>query len=153
LDTPCSTRECGSPGDGRDRAWRRVTCRAARRARPAAPLLTSADPDAQDLTGGVLASPGAPGHLLGTDQLGRDILARLPDIVQDILAIVTLSYLGLGIQPPTPDWGSMISAGQTFLTSHWQLTTIPGLAVVVTGLALSLLGDGLADLLRPGGRA
>jgi len=74
----------------------------------------------------------------------------MSDIVQDILAIVTLSYLGLGIQPPTPDWGSMISTGQDFLTTHWQVTTIPGLAVVVTGLALSLLGDGLADLLRPG---
>ena len=54
----------------------------------------------------------------------------MSDIVQDILAIVTLSYLGLGIQPPTPDWGTMIADGQNFLTTHWQLTTIPGLAVV-----------------------
>ena len=51
--------------------------------------------------------------------------------------------------PPTPDWGSMISEGQSFLTTHWQLSTIPGLAVVATGLGLSLLGDGLADLFRP----
>jgi peptide/nickel transport system permease protein len=44
----------------------------------------------------------------------------------------------------------MISNGQNFLTTQWQLTTIPGLAVVITGVALSLFGDGLADLLRPG---
>jgi peptide/nickel transport system permease protein len=88
-------------------------------------------------------------HLL-PNVISQAIIYAMSDIVQDILAIVTLSYLGLGIQPPTPDWGSMIASGQNFLTTHWQLTTIPGLAVVVTGLALSLIGDGLADLLRPG---
>ncbi len=88
-------------------------------------------------------------HLL-PNVVTQAIIYAMSDIVQDILAIVTLSYLGLGIQPPTPDWGTMISDGQNFLTTHWQLTTIPGLAVVVTGLALSLIGDGLADLLRPG---
>jgi peptide/nickel transport system permease protein len=88
-------------------------------------------------------------HLL-PNVITQAIIYAMSDIVQDILAIVTLSYLGLGIQPPTPDWGSMISNGQNFLTTHWELTTLPGLAVVVTGLALSLIGDGLADLLRPG---
>ena len=88
-------------------------------------------------------------HLL-PNVITQAIIYAMSDIVQDILAIVTLSYLGLGIQPPTPDWGNMISDGQNFLTTHWQLTTIPGLAVVVTGLGLSLIGDGLADLLRPG---
>ena len=88
-------------------------------------------------------------HLL-PNVITQAIIYAMSDIVQDILAIVTLSYLGLGIQPPTPDWGSMISDGQNFLTTHWQLTTIPGLAVVVTGLGLSLIGDGLADLMRPG---
>jgi peptide/nickel transport system permease protein len=88
-------------------------------------------------------------HLL-PNVITQAIIYAMSDIVQDILAIVTLSYLGLGIQPPTPDWGSMISNGQNFLTTHWQLTTIPGLAVVVTGLGLSLIGDGLADLMRPG---
>ncbi len=90
------------------------------------------------------------GRHLMPNVISQAIVYAMSDIVQDILAIVTLSYLGLGIQPPTSDWGSMISAGQDFLTTHWQLTTIPGLAVVLTGLALSLLGDGLADLLRPG---
>ena len=88
-------------------------------------------------------------HLL-PNVITQAIVYAMSDIVQDILAIVTLSYLGLGIQPPTPDWGTMISDGQNFLTTHWQLTTIPGLAVVITGLGLSLIGDGLADLLRPG---
>jgi peptide/nickel transport system permease protein len=89
-------------------------------------------------------------HLL-PNVISQAIIYAMSDIVQDILAIVTLSYLGLGIQPPTPDWGTMIYEGENFLTtSHWQLTTIPGLAVVVTGLGLSLIGDGLADLLRPG---
>jgi peptide/nickel transport system permease protein len=88
-------------------------------------------------------------HLL-PNVITQAIIYAMSDIVQDILAIVTLSYLGLGIQPPTADWGTMISDGQNFLTTHWQLTTIPGLAVVVTGLGLSLIGDGLADLLRPG---
>ena len=80
------------------------------------------------------------------------IVYAMSDIVQDILFIVTLSYLGLGIAPPTPDWGSMISQGQDFLTTQWELSTFPGLAVVFVGLALSLFGDGLADLLRGGQR-
>jgi len=88
-------------------------------------------------------------HLL-PNVITQSIVYAMSDIVQDILAIVTLSYLGLGIQPPTADWGSMISDGQNFLTTEWWLTTIPGLAVVITGVALSLIGDGLADLLRPG---
>jgi peptide/nickel transport system permease protein len=90
------------------------------------------------------------GRHLMPNVITQGIIYGMSDIVQDILAIVTLSYLGLGIQPPTPDWGTMISDGQNFLTTHWQLTTIPGLAVVATGLGLSLIGDGLADLLRPG---
>jgi peptide/nickel transport system permease protein len=75
------------------------------------------------------------------------IVYAMSDIVQDILAIVTLGYLGLGIPPPIADWGAMISQGQQFISTHWLLPTIPGLAVVVTGLGLSLIGDGLADLL------
>ena len=77
------------------------------------------------------------------------IVYAMSDIVLDILAIVTLGYLGLGIQPPTPDWGGMIADGQAFLTTKWELSTIPGVVVVITALGLSLIGDGLADLLRP----
>src|SRR6202034_409981 len=67
-------------------------------------------------------------HLL-PNVITQSIVYAMSDIVQDILDIVTLSYLGLGIQPPTADWGTMIAAGQNFLTTQWQLTTIPGLAV------------------------
>jgi peptide/nickel transport system permease protein len=87
-------------------------------------------------------------HLL-PNVITQAIVFSMSDIVLDILAIVTLGYLGLGIQPPTPDWGRMIADGQTYLTTHWELSTIPGVAIVVTALGLSLLADGLADLLRP----
>jgi peptide/nickel transport system permease protein len=87
-------------------------------------------------------------HLL-PNVVTQAIVFAMSDIVLDILAIVTLGYLGLGVQPPTADWGTMIAQGQTFLTTHWELSTIPGIAVVVTALGLSLLADGLADLLRP----
>jgi peptide/nickel transport system permease protein len=88
-------------------------------------------------------------HLL-PNVVTQAFIYAMSDIVQDILAIVTLGYFGLGIPPPTADLGSMINDGQNFLSTHWQLTTIPGLVVVVVGLGLSLIGDGLADLLRPG---
>jgi peptide/nickel transport system permease protein len=88
-------------------------------------------------------------HLL-PNVITQAFIYAMSDIVQDILAIVTLGYFGLGIPAPTADLGSMINDGQNFLSTHWQLTTIPGLVVVVVGLGLSLIGDGLADLLRPG---
>jgi peptide/nickel transport system permease protein len=87
-------------------------------------------------------------HLL-PNVITQAIVFAMSDIVLSILAIVTLGYLGLGVPPPTPDWGAMIFDGQTFITTRWLLATIPGVAVVVTGLGLSLLGDGMADLLRP----
>jgi peptide/nickel transport system permease protein len=87
-------------------------------------------------------------HLL-PNVITQAIVYAMSDVVFTILAIVTLGYLGLGVPPPTPEWGSMISDGQAFLTTNWQLSTIPGLAVVFTGIGLSLLGDGLADVLRP----
>ena len=87
-------------------------------------------------------------HLL-PNVVTQAIVFAMSDIVLDILAIVTLGYLGLGVQPPTPDWGRMIADGQTYLTTHWELSTVPGIAVVITALGLSLLADGLADLLRP----
>lgn len=87
-------------------------------------------------------------HLL-PNVITQAIVYAMSDIVLDILFIVTLGYFGLGIQPPVPDWGGMIADGQAFLTTKWELSTIPGVVVVITALGLSLIGDGLADLLRP----
>jgi len=87
-------------------------------------------------------------HLL-PNVITQAIVYAMSDIVLDILFIVTLGYFGLGIQPPVPDWGGMIADGQAFLTTNWELSTIPGVVVVITALGLSLIGDGLADLLRP----
>ena len=86
---------------------------------------------------------------IGPNVLSQAIIYAMSDIVQDIMAIVTLGYLGLGIAPPTAEWGSMIADGQQFITTQWEQATIPGLAVVVTSLGLSWLGDGLSDLLSP----
>jgi peptide/nickel transport system permease protein len=87
-------------------------------------------------------------HLL-PNVITQAIIFAMSDIVVVIVGVVTLGYLGLGVPPPTPDWGSMIFDGQTFITTNWLLPTIPGLAVVLTGLGLSLVGDGLADAARP----
>jgi len=69
----------------------------------------------------------------------------MSDIVLSILAIVTLGYLGLGVPPPTPDWGSMIGEGQAFVFTRWYLAAIPGFAVVITGLSLALIADGFVQ--------
>ena len=87
-------------------------------------------------------------HLL-PNVITQAIVYSMSDIVFSMLAIVTLSYLGIGIPPPTADWGSMISDGESQITTLWQISTFPGIAIVVSGLGLSLLGDGLADLLAP----
>jgi peptide/nickel transport system permease protein len=87
-------------------------------------------------------------HLL-PNTITQAIVFSMSDVVLDILAIVTLGYLGIGVQPPTADWGQMIAEGRGFLTTNWELATLPGIAVVITALALALIADGLADLLRP----
>ena len=66
-----------------------------------------------------------------------------------ILFEASLSYLGLGVQPPTPTWGVMISTGQAYLPESWWISTFPGLAIVITVLAFNILGDGLRDELDP----
>lgn len=86
---------------------------------------------------------------IGPNVLTQAIIYAMSDIVMNIMAIVALGYLGLGIAPPTAEWGSMILDGQEFITTHWLQSTIPGLAVVITSLGVSWLGDGLADLLTP----
>jgi peptide/nickel transport system permease protein len=66
-----------------------------------------------------------------------------------ILVAATLSFLGLGSQPPTAEWGRMLSEGRQYLREQWWIATFPGLAIMLTVLALNLLGDGLRDALDP----
>lgn len=66
-----------------------------------------------------------------------------------ILTAAGLSFLGLGAQPPTPEWGSMLTNGRTYLRQAWWFTMFPGLAVMVTVLAINMFGDGLRDALDP----
>ena len=66
-----------------------------------------------------------------------------------ILSIAGLSFLGLGIQPPTPEWGAMLSNARTYIRDAWHVTVIPGMGIMLTILALNLMGDGLRDALDP----
>jgi peptide/nickel transport system permease protein len=85
----------------------------------------------------------------------------LPNVIAPIIVISTngiagaiiagaaLSFLGLGQQPPDPEWGVMLSEGQRVMRSAWWTTTFPGIAIMITVLAINLLGDGLRDILDP----
>lgn len=66
-----------------------------------------------------------------------------------VLSIASLGFIGVGVQPPEPDWGSMIALGRRFIPADWWYSTFPGLFMFVTVLAFNLLGDGLRDLLDP----
>jgi peptide/nickel transport system permease protein len=70
-------------------------------------------------------------------------------VASAILSTASLSFLGLGVQPPSPEWGAMLSSGRNFLRDAIHITLFPGLAIVITILALNLLGDGLRDALDP----
>lgn len=71
------------------------------------------------------------------------------DMAGIILAAAGLGFLGLGAQPPSPEWGAMIAEGRRFILDHWWVATIPGIAIFIVSLAFNLLGDGLRDLLDP----
>ncbi len=78
------------------------------------------------------------------------VIVRLTlDMAGIILTAAGLGFLGLGAQPPTPEWGAMISAGRQYLLDQWWIPTVPGLAIFVVSLGFNLLGDGLRDVLDP----
>lgn len=66
-----------------------------------------------------------------------------------ILSCASLSFLGLGIEPPTPEWGSMLSSARQYISQYWWMTMFPGAAIMLTIYALNVLGDGLRDALDP----
>ena len=80
------------------------------------------------------------------------IIFLASDVILVILTTATLGFLGLGIRPPAPEWGMMISEGREFLSSGWWVAAMPGFACMYAGLAFILLGDGIADLLRVRGQ-
>ena len=103
-------------------------------------------------------------HALGGTLFRIILLHMLPNLIPPLLiqatfgmaaAIVaegSLSFLGLGVQPPTPSWGSMLNEGRQFILVAPHLTTYPGLAIMVTVLGLNLVGDGLRDFLEKKGK-
>jgi peptide/nickel transport system permease protein len=90
------------------------------------------------------------GHVL-PNAITPALVYAMADVVLTILAITALSFLGLGVQPPTPEWGIMIADGRNFIFDAWWMSTFPGLAIVYTGVAFTLIGDGIDSLLRPKG--
>ncbi|MEJ2665926.1 MAG: ABC transporter permease [Deinococcales bacterium] len=74
------------------------------------------------------------------------------DIGNVIIATAALSFLGLGVQPPAADWGTMISNGQQYILAQWWFVTFPGLAIFITATSYNLLGDTLRDMLDPSAR-
>ncbi|PJF27607.1 MAG: hypothetical protein CUN53_03395 [Phototrophicales bacterium] len=77
------------------------------------------------------------------------IVVATNGVASAIIAGAALSFLGLGAQPPTPEWGVMLAEGRVYLRNAWWVTTFPGLAIMVTVMAINLMGDGLRDILDP----
>ncbi|MHB0885080.1 MAG: nickel transporter permease [Bacillota bacterium] len=97
---------------------------------------------------------GAPDHIIAVKHILLNCMA--PIIVQTSLSVgwaivnaAGLSFLGLGAQPPTPEWGAMLASGREYIFQAWWITTFPGLAILFTALGFNLLGDGLRDALDP----
>jgi peptide/nickel transport system permease protein len=79
--------------------------------------------------------------------LTSSIIFSMSDLVLNILLASSISFLGLGVQPPTPEWGAIITEGRDFLLQAWWISTLPGIAIIITGLGFSFIGDGLARML------
>ena len=85
-----------------------------------------------------------------TPLCASSVIVRLTlDMAGIILTAAGLGFLGLGAQPPTPEWGAMISLGRQYLIDQWWVPTVPGIAIFVVSLGFNLLGDGLSDVLDP----
>lgn len=115
-----------------------------------ASVLTVKDQEFVEAAGSIGASSG---HIIIRHILPN---AFAPLLVQATLGVgnaimsaATLSFLGMGITPPTPEWGSLLSTGRNFINEFWPMTIFPGLAIMLVVYALNILGDGLRDALDP----
>ena len=90
-------------------------------------------------------------HLL-PNVISSAVVFAASDVVMCMLTGASMSFLGLGVSPPTPEWGSILNEGRNFITFAWWPTLFPGLFLAVSGVGFSLLGDGLTDFLRTKGR-
>jgi peptide/nickel transport system permease protein len=88
-------------------------------------------------------------HHILPNVLSPLIVVATLDLARTIILESTLSFLGLGIQPPTPSWGGMLSDGREYLLSAWWIATFPGLALMLTALSFNRLGDWIRDLTDP----
>lgn len=86
-------------------------------------------------------------HLL-PNVIGPALTFAMSVVVLNILAAAALGFIGLGVQPPNPEWGSMLADSREYMTTAWWLPTFPGIAIAIVGIAFSLLGDGLSNVLR-----
>jgi peptide/nickel transport system permease protein len=90
-------------------------------------------------------------HIL-KNSLGPTLVLASLDMGAVILMLATLSFLGLGAQPPTPEWGLMINQSRTYFLSAWWYMAFPGLAITLTVFSFSILGEGLGEVLNPKSR-
>lgn len=88
------------------------------------------------------------GHIL-PNSLAPILIQMTSDVGRAILTTASLSFVGLGARPPSPEWGALIAGGRQFILDQWWYPTFPGLAIFVTVLGFGLLGDGLRDVLDP----
>jgi peptide/nickel transport system permease protein len=79
--------------------------------------------------------------------IGSSIVFSMSDFVLNILLASSLSYFGIGIQPPAPEWGSIVTDGRDWLLQAWWIATLPGFAIILTGVGVSLIGDGLSKII------
>ena len=81
--------------------------------------------------------------------LGSVVVRLALDMAGVVLTAAGLGFLGLGAQPPTPEWGAMMAAGRQYLTDQWWVAAMPGFAILWASLGFNLLGDGIRDFLDP----
>lgn len=90
-------------------------------------------------------------HIL-PNTINSAVVYAISDVMVCMLVGASLSFLGLGVQPPTPEWGAIIAEGRPYILNAWWMCALPGLALAVTGTSLSLLGEGLSHVLTNDGR-